>query len=144
MLAETAPAHQKLEPLPGSEPERLVTVASEWSGPDPGIGPVSYPDLADVESETVSIESLVGVSTGSMTLTGLGEPSVVDVARVTKGLMETFRVEPLLGRDIRADELGPAAPAVAVVSYGFWQSRYGASGDVLGETFFLDGVSLAR
>jgi putative ABC transport system permease protein len=130
-----------LEPLPYPESERLVNVLSDWSGADARPGGLSYPDLVDLENETHSFESLVGTSASSMTLTGLGEPTMIEVTRLTRGLMGTFRVTPLLGRDIRADEFGKSGPAVAVVSRGFWQARFGASESAVGEKLLLDGVS---
>ena len=50
---------------------------------------------------------------------------MLDVARPSKGLMQTFKVTPHLGRDIRPDEFGPGAPPIAVISYGFWTVRLG-------------------
>ncbi|HXV65359.1 MAG TPA: ABC transporter permease [Vicinamibacteria bacterium] len=127
-----------LKPLPYAESDSLVAVHADWTGTDPGIGSMSYPDLADLESEVDAIETLVGVSSTSMTLTDLGEPIVISFPRVTKGLMDVFGVTPLLGRDIRADEFGAAAPSIVVVSYGFWQNRLGGEKDVLGRTLTLD------
>lgn len=129
-----------LTPLPYSEPERVIAVAALWSGPDTGIGAMSYPDLADIGSDTSSIETLVGVSESSATLTGLGEAEITNVARVTEGLLETFQVAPALGRDLRLDEFGPDGPAVAVISHTFWQSRFGGDEDVIGEALTLSGV----
>jgi putative ABC transport system permease protein len=129
-----------LKPFEFEDPEELVTVHADWSGPGAGIGPMSYPDMADLESELSVFESLVGVSSTTMTLTELGEPVVLSPERVTKGLMETLGIAPLLGRDIRADEFGESGPSVAVVSYEFWQSRLGGAPDVLGRVIRLSGI----
>jgi predicted permease len=102
---------------------------------------MSYPDIEDLAREVSAFEFLVGVSSTSMTLTGFGEPVVMRFPRVTRGLMDVFRVAPLLGRDIRADEFGAAAPSVVVVSHGFWQSRLGGAEDVLGRTITLGGAA---
>jgi predicted permease len=128
-----------LTPLPYFDSDSLVTVHADWTGPDPGIGSMSYPDIADLEEEVDSFDSLVGVSSTSMTLTGFGEPVVMRFPRVTRGLMEIFRVAPLLGRDIRADEFGAAAPSIVVVSHGFWQARLGGAENILGQTLTLNG-----
>jgi predicted permease len=131
-----------LDPLPYEEPERLVNVVSRFSGsPSSRLTSLSYPDLVDIEAETASIELLSGYNTANMTLTELGEPEVIEVARVTRGLLETFRAAALLGRDFEPSELGPDGPKVAVVGYGFWRSRLGGGNDVLGKTVTLDGVA---
>ncbi len=101
---------------------------------------MSGPDLFDIESEAPSISTLVGVNVPNMTLTGLGDPQVIKVTRLTQGLMATFHVTPFLGRDIRADEFGVDGPLIIVLGYGFWQSRFGGSPDVLGGAVTLNGI----
>ena len=130
-----------LRPLDYADSEGLVWVNSDWTGPDGGLSNMSYPDLEDLNREVPAFERLVGYSTSSMTLTGMGEAEIITTARLTDGLMGIFRQEPVLGRDIRADEFGADAPRVVVVSYGFWQERFGGASDVLGRTIVLSGVS---
>ena len=130
-----------LRPLDFHDPDRLITVNADWSGPEAGLGSMSYPDIDDLEREAESIESLIGVSSSSMTLTGLGDPVVLEVTRVTKGLMAPLRVAPVLGRDIRAEEFGKDAPYVIVVSYDFWQSQLGGDREILGKALSLSGYS---
>jgi putative ABC transport system permease protein len=125
-----------LRPLDYQEPSGLMTVHTQWAG---GVGSMSYPDMEDLERDSAAIETLVGVSSTDMTLTGLGDPVVVTVTRVTEGLMAMFRVAPSKGRDIRAEEFGENGPAVVVVSYDFWQSRLGGVEDVLGTKIDLTG-----
>ncbi len=93
----------------------------------------------DVEREAATIDSLVGVNTSSMTLTDLGDPVVMDVAQVTKGLLQTFRLAPVLGRDLRDEDFGAGRPALVVVGHDLWQSRLGGRRDVLGKTIVLNG-----
>ena len=130
-----------LEPLPYHEPEGLVSVVTVWTGHGAGLGSMSYPDLEDLERDAPSLESLVGVNTSSVTLTGMGAAEVMNVTRLTKGLMETFKIAPSLGRDIRAEEFGPDGPAVVVLSHSFWQARFGGSTDVLGKTIVMNDRS---
>ena len=130
-----------LRSLPYPDPSGLVTVDEAPNDPAAPPGVLSGPDIFDIESEAPSLTTLVGVNAPSMTLTGRGEPQVLRVTRLTKGQMETFHVAPLLGRDIRADEFGPDGPRIVVLSYGFWQSRFGGSPDVLGQAVTLNGVA---
>jgi predicted permease len=131
-----------LDPLPFSQPERLVTVINRLADEERTLlWSLSEPDLKDMQSGLTTIEKLVGYNVTNMTLTELGEPEVVDVARVTNGLLETFRVVPFLGRDLDPSELGPEGPAVAVVGYGFWSSRLGGKEDAVGRLLNLNGSS---
>ncbi len=122
--------------LPYAEPEKLVTV---FVGSYGNLSTLSQPDLADIGFGVKSLERLVGYGLTNMTLTELGEPEVMEIARVTAGILETFRAVPVLGRDLAGSEIGPEGPAVVVVGYGFWRSRLGAREDVIGETLTLNG-----
>jgi hypothetical protein len=62
-----------LRPLPYVDSDSLVTVHADWTGPDPGIGSMSYPDIEDLAREVSAFEFLVGVSSTSMTLTDLAQ-----------------------------------------------------------------------
>jgi putative ABC transport system permease protein len=129
-----------LKPLEYAHPEELVTVHAV-EGAERRVGFMSYPDLAGLGSEVRAFQSLAGVSSTNMTLTGLGDPVHMSAKRVTQGLLSTFGVAPALGRDIRADEFGPNGPAVVVVSHAFWEARLGGAPDAVGRFIALSGVS---
>lgn len=130
-----------LQPLPYVEPERIVTVGVKPRQPTHVPGNMSFPDLADIRDSGGAFETLVGFGSTNFTLTGLGEPEMISVSRVTEGLLETFRVAPLLGRDIRRDEFGANAASVAVVSHAMWRDRFGEDRAAIGKTLQLDGAS---
>lgn len=129
-----------LQPLPFNDPSEIVAVNVAPYTPGERPSSMSYPDLADLR-DLGAFESLVGINTPSQTLTGLGDPAIVSVTRVTEGLLQTFHLAPHLGRDIRAEEFGPTGPSVVVIGYEFWRERFGATPDVLGRTITLNGVS---
>lgn len=128
-----------LSPLPYAQPDGLITVQVSASNPGGRPGSMSYPDIIDIAAQAPSIETLVGLNTTTTTVTGLGDPFVIDVTRVTEGILATFRVAPALGRDIRSDEFGADGPRIAVIGYGMWQERFGARPGVVGQTLTLDG-----
>jgi len=51
------------------------------------------------------------------------------------GVMGT---QPLIGRYLAAEEQGPQAPPVAVLSYEFWRNRMGGDPQILGKTIAID------
>jgi putative ABC transport system permease protein len=129
-----------LKPLDFIQPERLVRIDVAPDDPGGSPGSMSYPDIEDIREQSPTVETLVGYNGGNFTMTGLGEPQVVQVSRVTDGLLATFQLTPFIGRDIRADEFGADAPAIVVVSNAMWRSRFGADPNILGRTVTLDAI----
>lgn len=129
-----------LSPLAYPDPDGLVVVGVEQAGGG-SLDNMSLPDILDIEERVPSIATLVGYSGSTATLTGRGEPTLVPVGRVEKGLLSTFGLAPVLGRDIAPEESGAASAAVAVIGYGFWRDRLRSAPDVIGETLVLDGIS---
>lgn len=70
---------------------------------------------------------------------GVTEP--VTVAEVTPGAFRMTRVPPLLGRTLVDWDGEPGAPAVVVIGYRLWQSRFGGECTVVGRTVRLGGLS---
>ena len=105
-----------LQPLPYPAGAELVVinVAPGASSRAPGF--MSYPDLADLRESNV-FRSMVGVNVANMTLTGIGDPAIVEVSRVTEGILGTLGVAPVRGRDIRREEFGAGGPLVAVIGW---------------------------
>ena len=74
------------------------------------------------------------------TLTGLGEPEQLSALRVTDGTLQTLGVEAMLGRWFTSQEYGPAAeaPEPVILSYAFWQRRFGSDEAVLGREISME------
>ena len=71
-------------------------------------------------------------------LTGEGEPERLQGARITANLTSVLRVRPLAGRAItEAEQQGDAR--VALLSYAFWQRRFGGDLTVCGRKILLNG-----
>ena len=61
-------------------------------------------------------------------------------ARVSANTFGLLGVPPMLGRDfVPADEMPGAAP-VAILSYRFWESRFGKRADIVGLTVQINGA----
>jgi len=128
-----------LKPLPYESPEGLVSVSMTSSSRPNVWDDMSHPDIADLLAQSPSLATLVGYDDMTLTLSGTGEPALVRAARLTDGLMGTFQVAPTLGRDIQAEECGPGAPRVTVISHGLWRDRFNRETDVLGKTIGING-----
>ena len=129
-----------LQALPFDEPGHLVTAWLDMSERD---GPVrewfTSEDFADLRAEPGLFEEVGGWGGWGPTLTELGDPSVLTAAAVTEGTFEgVLRVQPFLGRGFLAEEDLPGAARSVLLSYGFWQERFGGDRSVLGRTVVLD------
>jgi predicted permease len=127
-----------LRPLPFPEPERLVDLdetAPRW---DLEFVAVAYPDFEAWRRENRSFEGMAVFDEESMNMSLRGAVSRVDAVAVTHDLAEVLGIEPVLGRDISADDDVPGAPGVALLGHALWQSRFGGDRSVLGETLLLD------
>ncbi|HEY1945404.1 MAG TPA: ABC transporter permease [Bryobacteraceae bacterium] len=57
---------------------------------------------------------------------------------VEYNFLRTFGIAPLLGRDFSREDDLPHAPKVGLISYAFWQARFGGNPGALGQTVQLD------
>ena len=129
-----------LRPLPYDAPERIVVIASSFIEPDHTEKP--YPsgsvEIVQWQRRNSLFSSIEAVHPLWMTVRDTADPESVSGANVTGGIFRLFRVRPFLGRDFAREENVPNA-RVAIISYGWWQRRFGGSKAALGRTVFIDG-----
>ena len=53
--------------------------------------------------------------------------------------MAPFRVQSTLGRTFSAEDDTPGTPETVILSFGYWQRRFGGASEVLGEVLTVDG-----
>jgi predicted permease len=123
---------------PYAHPEELVTLRQQF----PRLGEVSLGASAgeylDYRDRSHAFSSLAGSEDEVLDLTGEGEPVRIQAERVTHELFSTLGVRPLAGRTFSAAEDQPGAANVTVLSYEFWQRRFGGSPGALGSVIRLD------
>ncbi len=130
-----------LRPLPFEAPERLVMI---WENAAAVGGPSrfepSLADAADWRERSHSFDGLAIYATMTYNLTGTGEPERLVGQRSTWNLFSILGLQPVLGRTFAADDEGPDAEPVAVISTTLWQRRFGADPALIGHTITLDGL----
>ena len=130
-----------LQALPFPQPERLVMV---WNDLRSTGGPArTEPTLAqfvDWRERSTSFDDLAVYLSLDYNLTGDGEPERLAGVRTTTNLFATLGLQPVLGRTFVAEDEGPDALPVAVVSTTLWQRRFGADPGLVGRTITLDGL----
>jgi predicted permease len=132
-----------LKPLPYPEADRLVAVWHDAPGA-PGLTAVasdlrmSPSMLVTYQDEGRAFEKIGGWGTSLVNVTGLAEPEQVTAVTVTSETLEAFGIAPLLGRWVGLeDETGPP---VAMLSYGYWQERFGGDAAIVGRRIEVAGA----
>lgn len=128
-----------LKPLPYSHPEQLVAVKLTA----PGVGLVDAqlaPSDYFIFREQGRVFQDIGLyQTDAVSITGVAQPERVDAMDVTDGMLPILGVKPVLGRLFsRQDDL-PGAPLTTVLSYSYWQSKFGRDRSIIGKTVVADG-----
>jgi putative ABC transport system permease protein len=123
------------------EPERVAFVWSASSGSG-SQNPVSIPDYLDWRDKAQSFTGLAAATSATRTMTGSGDPERISSAQVTANFFQVLGVNPARGRALLPDEDRPGAAGVALLSYQFWQKRFGGDPNILNRTVTLDDRSV--
>jgi predicted permease len=132
-----------LRPLPVQHADRLVVVARER--PDGTTLTAFTPGEIDQLRSLVSVwPSIIATSPATLTLQAAGQDDRVLISFVSENYWQALGLAPSAGTLFRQDGgLAPgAAGPVLVLSYDYWQRRFGGRPDVLGRPVTLGGSPL--
>ncbi len=128
-----------LRSLPVMEPQRLVMLAdtngrrSSWTNPI----------WEQIRERQAIFDGAFAWSMARFNLARGGQTELVDGMWVSGRLFEVLGVPAVLGRTLtEVDDRrggGPDGP-VAVISYGFWQRRFGGAADIIGRSLTVERV----
>lgn len=95
---------------------------------------ISYPEFLDWQGEVEGFSDLAVMWSATLkrVVRGDGPPSVLRFRWVSASFFETLGVSPRAGRTFAPSDTEPGAPCAAVLSFGFWRSRFGGNDSVLG------------
>ena len=100
----------------------------------------SEPMFREVAQANVFAATAAFANSGRLNLTGNGPATVINGQLVSGDFFRTMGLKAAAGRLFEvADDKLSAAP-VAVLNYGYWQSAFGGSRDVIGRTIELNNV----
>lgn len=138
-----------LRPLPYPEPGRLVvpwqTEPGYRNSPNPterGLAdriPLSFPVYRDWAELNTVFEALGVYYSETFYATEGDRVERVTGARATHGVFAALGVPPILGRTFVPEDDELDAPRLAVLGYGWWQTRFGSDPGVVGSSVVLDG-----
>jgi putative ABC transport system permease protein len=132
-----------LRPLPFASPEELVMV---WehnlprNRPTNVVSPANFIAWGERNNVFTGLGALTAISG---TLTGDGEPERIGLVMATAEVWPVMGVTPAIGRTFTPEEdLPSAGRRAALLSYGFWQRRFGGSRDVLGRVLTVNDETI--
>ncbi len=128
-----------LKPLPYPQPDRLVAVRE--------ISPVL--DLKDLQlapadyftfrEENKTFERFGIWTSNRVSITGLGAPEQIPSVTVTADTLPALGIHPVLGRWFSNKDDAPEASRTVLLSYGFWQRKFGGAPSAIGRSIHVDG-----
>jgi putative ABC transport system permease protein len=126
-----------LKPLPFPDQEEIVSVYD--TQPACNTCPASFPKYHDWKARNQVFAAIGGSTPAPMVLTGAGDPERVAAMSTTATLVDVFGVKPVIGRWYSDAEDQPNGRKVVVLTYAFWNRRWGRDAQVLGKTMILNG-----
>jgi predicted permease len=132
-----------LKPLAYPQPDQLITLRQMAPGAA-GLANVSdglllSPSMYFTYAEHNRTFQSMGVwVNGTANVTGLAEPEQVRVVFVSDGLLPTLGVSPIVGRWLSREDQIPQAPKTVMLSYGYWQQRFGGNRSIVGRSIRVD------
>src|SRR5215472_9573820 len=128
-----------LKPLPYPHPESLVGVWHTAPGlnlDDVNMAPSNY----FIYREQNRTFEAIGIYQGdSVSVTGQGNPEQVHALDVTDSVLPILGLTPVVGRWFNHVDDSPGGPDAVMLSYDYWQSRFGSDRSIVGKAIRVDG-----
>jgi predicted permease len=128
--------------MPVQNPSELV----QLDGPGPFQGRTfnnqtfSYPMYTDLRDRNEVLSGVLARFPMAMTIVSQGRSERVYGDLVSGNYFDVLGVRPALGRVFTpADDTTPGGHPVAVLSYGYWQRRFGGDPSILNQTLTVNG-----
>ncbi|HEV2687479.1 MAG TPA: ABC transporter permease [Bryobacteraceae bacterium] len=135
-----------LRPLPAVAPEQLVvlrfTGAEEGSlsSRDDGELYFSYPMYRDLRDRNTVFSGMLATVNSEIAVNWRGQTEHAGGELISGNYFDVLGVRPALGRLFQqSDDITPEANPLAVLSYGYWQRRFGGDASVLNQNIGLNG-----
>jgi predicted permease len=129
-----------IRPLPYPRPQALVGV---WhSAVMQGVAihsiNLSAPMYLTYRDQNHSFEQFGVWNSGTATVTEVGDPEQVRTLVATQEILPALEVQPSLGRWFSKEDDAPGTPDTVILTYGYWQRRFGGDKAVIGRAITVD------
>lgn len=128
-----------LKTLDYPRPDQLIAVGVSAPGfglQKLGIGQFIY--FIDREQNS-TLQDLGVYASDSLNVTGAGEPEHVKGLGVSDGTLPILGVTPALGRLFTQQDDAPGSAGMVLLSYSYWQQKFGGSASAIGHSITVDG-----
>ncbi|HKW57109.1 MAG TPA: ABC transporter permease [Candidatus Acidoferrum sp.] len=137
-----------LRMLPVNNPQELVSLKLAPDARFPREAPdgdhsivFPYPAFVQMRDRNQVLSELFAFKdTAGLSVLANGNAEIAHGQLVTSNYFSALGVRPVLGRDFVAEDDAPGAESVAMISYGYWQSRFGGEASALGSQIVVNGV----
>jgi predicted permease len=126
-----------LKPMPYPEAERIVMFQN--TSPQGSGGGSSPAKFAHWSRQTSVIEYPAAFRNVTVNYTGTDTPEQLSSGNVSKDFFRLWGARVQLGRTFSDEEDLPGGPRVAVLSNGWWRTRFASDPGIIGKTIILSG-----
>src|SRR5579872_1163291 len=130
-------------PIPVHDPEHLLSLFTTDQRNRGGLNnfmPVSHPNGEDIQRRAQSFKGVALEIFGTVSMTINGHPDTFNANLVSGNYFDVLGVKAALGRTFRPDEDREAgAGPVIVLNHGFWERKFAANPNVIGQNVLLNG-----
>jgi predicted permease len=130
-----------LKPLSYPHPEQLIGIWHSATGigfDELNMAPFLY--FTDRE-QSANLQDVGMYNGDSLSITGVGQPEHINGLDVTDGVFPMLGVQPALGRIFTRHDDSPTAPKTILLSYGYWQRKFGGDKSIIGRSLTVDGTT---
>jgi predicted permease len=127
-----------LKPLPYAQGKELVVLQQDFPRANNMNVGFSVKELQDYREQSKSLAQIEEYHQMSFILLDGQEPEQVRTGVVSAHFFDLLGIKPFLGRFFTSADDTPGADAVLVLSYTYWQKRYGGDRSIIGRRFRMN------
>jgi putative ABC transport system permease protein len=131
-----------LKPLPHQDGGRLMFLRQSTKGPGGENIAFSVPEIDDFRNASRTLGGIAEYSPLTFTMVEDGEAVRIDVGLVTGNYFSVMGLAPVLGRAFGKGDDGPGAAPVMMLTYDYWQKRFGGDPSIVGKSLHVGGKAV--
>jgi putative ABC transport system permease protein len=128
-----------LQRLPVSNPDQLAVLVTRSPAESEGDDSFSYPMYQDLRDRNNVFSGVIARGGSPMNVSYGDQTTPVSAELVSGNYFDVLGVRPFAGRLLtQDDDRNPGAHPVAVISYAFWEKRFGKDRSIIGKTILAN------
>jgi predicted permease len=128
-----------LQRLPVANPDQLVVLGTREASDAENVSSFSYPIYTDLRDRNQVFSGMIARGGAQMNVSYGDQNERVNAELVSGNYFDVLGVKPWAGRLLtQQDDLNPGAHPVAVISYRFWERRFGKDQSIIGKTILAN------